>query len=241
MKVALITPTRGDRPQFLSELKKMIAVQTVAPAMHIIVDDKHSCTYKDVTWRYRLGFKRALEQGADVFIIMEDDDWYAPTYIQDILTAWVDAGTPTLFGIGNTMYYNLAIRRYIVHTHPARASMMSTLMIARNSLELCNDNNPFLDIHLWSSNHKITKSTVVFDRHISIGIKHGLGVVAGNGHTFYSMYIKGHSDDNLELLRSYVGDDLIDFYESLNTGIKPFSDDSGEPINNLTSRLSSSR
>lgn len=216
MRIAVITPTKGDRPHFLRELYKMIQVQTIQPDIHIVVDDVHDCDYSDVTWRYKLGFKRAREQGADVFVIMEDDDWYAPTYIQMILTEWARNNKPNLFGIGVTIYYNIVMRKYRLLRHPRRASMMAMVVRSDTSIIDCEDENPYLDMYLWTKRTDLTKATILFDEPIAIGIKHGMGLFVGGGHKInLGLYNKGVDDSNMEFLERYVGNDLINFYKVL--------------------------
>lgn len=194
----------------------MIQAQTIQPDMHIIVDDIHDCNYPDVTWRYKLGFQRAREQGADVFVIMEDDDWYAPNYIEVMLTEWVRRRKPNLFGIANTIYYHLALRKYRIITHPRRASMMATVIRADTEIEWCADDYPYLDVHMWTELPSVTIATKVFDKTITIGIKHGNGLYAGGGHNKDSqVYKTGYADPDMKFLESHVGSRLVRFYKTI--------------------------
>ena len=216
MNIAVVTPIKGDRPNFLHALNRMLDEQTIQPDTHIVVDDKHESVCADVTWRYRIGIGRALKAGADFILFMEDDDWYSPMYIQKMAMRWVEVGTPKLFGIEDTVYYHIRYGKYRHLVHPLRASMMSTAISKDFHTTYCADNNPFLDLHFWRSTPRLGKVTVLFEERICLGIKHGLGAVAGGAHKGSgTWYNQGNVDTDGSYLKSLVSDELLTFYNNL--------------------------
>lgn len=181
LNIAVVVPTRGDRPQFLEQCKKLIAYQTREPdSIHIIdqtvvaLSDK-----KDITARYRIGIQIARGFYADVIFFFEDDDWYAPEYIQTMLNGWEISGKPDLYGYASTTYYHLVIRKSVELKHPGRASMFNTLMRADTTVVLPPDDDPFTDIYLWK---KLKGFADPVNPKTCIGIKHSTGLTGGIGH-----------------------------------------------------------
>lgn len=216
MKIAVVTPTLGDRQQFMVVLEKMIQSQTIQPDIHIIVDDEHYVQYPDVTWRYKQAFTRAFEAGADIVLPMEDDDWYASDYIEQMCNKWIEHGKPHMLGIDHTIYYHLRLRRYAYLKHPGRASTMSMLITKELEIAWCEESYPFIDYYMWTKMPCRSKVAFPMDRNISIGIKHGIGKVAGGGHRsnigIYSSPSVGQDDSTLEFLSSHVTAEQLRFY-----------------------------
>ena len=75
-RLALITPTRGDRPLFEKQYNNIIKNQTVQPDEIIIVDYPPISKEIDLTARYRKGIIEASKRGCNVALLWEDDDWY---------------------------------------------------------------------------------------------------------------------------------------------------------------------
>ena len=122
-KVTVITPT-GDRPEALSLLGRWMDSQTYPPDQWIIVDDgqvpvnpeeypgaqvirrepeQNKCTLGDNL----LAAVPAIEH--DKILIMEDDDWYGPGYVQFMAE---QLNYHDLVGIWGTKYYDLRIPGY---------------------------------------------------------------------------------------------------------------------------------
>jgi len=102
MKLAIITPTR-NRLYTLSLLHKYIARQTRKPDLWIIATDGEKpnlpdkpvetiisladyagTPVKSFTGNLMRGINVAEENGADAVLIMEDDDWYASEYVEQM-------------------------------------------------------------------------------------------------------------------------------------------------------------
>jgi len=121
-KVTVITPT-GDRPEALELLRRWIASQTRQPDQWLIVDDgKHRVKPRRIPEATVVRRKPRADDppctlgknleailalvAHDKVLIMEDDDWYGPEYI-DTMAALLDAHE--LVGISGTKYYHPGI------------------------------------------------------------------------------------------------------------------------------------
>lgn len=214
IKVGVICPHRGDRPEFLAQFKSYMASQTRQPDIMEYVDYEPESVDIDVTQRYKRGCEnlfRLYRGNCDVVLFMEVDDYYAPDYIETMVREWQRAGTPEIFGIGQTVYYHIFEQRWVTIPHRKRASAMST-MVTRSILNMSwpRDNNPYLDIEMWE---KMRGSTFVPVSPICIGIKHGIGMVGGGAHNGDSPHYNRDDQGGL-WLRGIVGEDYK-FYESL--------------------------
>lgn len=209
MTIGIITPHQDSkRKMFLDRLRFYIERQTLRPDHWIVVDHKEDVLAKDLTKRIRIGFENAIELGCDVVLIMEDDDWYSPNYIQSMVSTWELQGKPEIFGIEQTQYYHIKHRLHVELNHPGRASLMHTLISAEGIKKIVwpEDSFVFLDIVLWK---QLTGKTFRTLPPIAVGIKHGIGSTGGKGHleTF-----KGYqADPEFKRLRQMIGADA-DFY-----------------------------
>lgn len=212
MKVGVLIPTRGDRPGFLEFAKKQMSKQTRLPDFIEIVDDPAIDQQKDITKRYRLGYQRLIDKGAEIIFFIEDDDWYSNSYIENMLVEWDKAGKPVIFGIGETYYYHLGVRAWFHMSHPPRASAYSTMITKIDNLTWPKDNEPFLDLHLWKT---VQGKTTIFNKPITIGIKHGCGTYFGGiGHKSLGMFKRG--DPDMVWLSHNIGDaETMEFYKKI--------------------------
>ncbi|MDI6787114.1 MAG: hypothetical protein QME51_01945 [Planctomycetota bacterium] len=213
IKIAAVIPTR-DRPRFLTNALRLIARQSTIPDIIEIVDDTLPATSigRDITLRYRLGCQRAFERGAKVVLCWEDDDWYAPDYIQTMLVNWLSANQPPIFGLNFTVYYHIGRKAWSLLEHPGRASMMSTLIDKSVLNGSWSASTAFLDLYLWEK-HK--GQAIGLSRTINIGIKHGIGICAGVGHNKNFLY--DHQDEDYQFLRNILGSDeeSLKFYKGI--------------------------
>lgn len=209
MIIGVVIPTRG-RKRFLAMALKQIGRQTVQPHHIRVVDFEADGEEVDITRRYRQGCNDLLPN-CDVVLFWEDDDWYAPNYIETMVAGWLAAGKPSAFGIANTTYYHIFERRYFTISHPGRASACCT-MVTKDVLNIRwpSDDYPYLDIELWN---QLAGKTFVPQQPICIGIKHGLGLVGGGCHNGSSKHYT-QADPDGRYLRSIVGEDF-NFYEEL--------------------------
>lgn len=222
LKVAVIIPDRGDRPDFLSHcewmLDRQVGVRTAFRDGHIdltkvIVNYQAKSDVCDITERYRTAYHSLDGMDYDCVLFMENDDWYSPYYITNIISAWMIDGKPDLFGIGYTYYYHIGINKYIKFDHPRRASMMNTLIKPDLKFEWCADDYPYTDAWLW--NKIKNRKTWLPEMPISIGIKHGIGKSGGEYHrTKLERY--NNDDSDLSFLSSIVDQKSLEFYKEMN-------------------------
>lgn len=217
MKVAVVTPHHDSRRGiFLEQLKKYMAAQTRQPDEWIVVDQSvyaGKIGVKDLTKRVRIGCTMAKERGCDVVLIMEDDDWYDPNYIEFMVHNWHRCGKPELFGIGYTLYFHIS-GKYWHSPHAGRASLMSTLirLDALDKFKWCDDSYIWLDIALWQ---QLKGKTIEPVKHYSVGIKHGIGDTGGVGHN--KGFSKYQPDITWQQLRRHLPANDIQFYKTLCT------------------------
>jgi len=225
MKIGVIVPDRNDRPKFLANCLRMIDAQTMRPDIIKVVNyptPSHIPNDKpDITWRYRIGYQELIGQGLDCILFMENDDYYADDFIETMITEWIKAGRPNLFGTDYTIYYHIKLNKYEKLDHHIRSSAMSTLIKPDMTLNWGNDMNPYTDSWLWLSS-RLNGITFHPSKHICLGIKHGVGMVGGRYHT--DDYIvsgqkrKGDfnkyktDDSNLDFLRANMDPISFDFY-----------------------------
>lgn len=221
MKVSVLIPTRGDRPQFLQHAHRMLAGQTLQPAhVEVVNDPPANASVKDITWRYRIGCDRIMTAvpDTDLILFIEDDDWYAPNYIETMSNKWTELGNPLTIGVGSTIYYHLGVRGWYNQSHPTRASAMSTGISPAGvkSMRWPKDEYVFTDIEIWK---QIPGKTFEPATPIAIGIKHGLGLCGGIGHRRDLAHYK-QRDPEFNWLRERVDAGSFDFYMSMLPVIK---------------------
>lgn len=209
MKVGVIIPDRGDRPELLSHCLKMIESQTRKADLIYTIDFKPTSKAPDLTKRVRLGFEWAKNEGCDCVLIMENDDYYSENYIETMVDEWIKAGRPELFGTAYTYYYHIFKRQYNKIDHPKRASLMNTLISCKADISFPKDDYVFLDLVLWRQMQGVTFKP---RQPISIGIKHGIGLCGGVGHD--KMQYK-NDDFDLEFLNLHVDEQSFYFYQNL--------------------------
>lgn len=217
----LLTAT-GCRPQAWSICERLMAAQTYAGPVHwIVVDDgpeQQPITFERDGWQmqvvrpqpaWRPGANtqaRNLLAGLDAarrdapLVIIEDDDWYAPDWLQVVNEKLQRA---ELVGEDRSRYYNLRTRvgRDVGNTR--HASLCSTAMrggAIDTFRQVCRTNIKFIDMRLW----RTARSRYLFSGHRVVGIK-GLpgrpGIGVGHKETF-----TGFEDHDGALLRKWVGD-----------------------------------
>lgn len=214
MNITAITPTRGDRPQFVENCIRMMQRQTVKLYQHLIIDYAPINDRHDIGARYKEGFEQAFTNGADIVFCIEDDDWYKDDYIEKMMEGWKQAQKPSAFGFQTSMYYHIPSYQYVNLRHPGRASMYNSLF-DRSVLSLnWPDDMRFLDIFLWKNLSGV--SGYAPSSPVCIGIKHGIGMAGGSAHSdmfrAWERKDKGH-----EQLRKWMATDEegLKFYLSL--------------------------
>jgi glycosyltransferase involved in cell wall biosynthesis len=227
MKIAVLIPDRNDRPEFLKNCLRMIEGQTMKPEIVELVNDEpltfnpdgymlpsEKPKRRDITWRYRIGYDRLRDKGVDCILLMENDDWYAPNYIETMVNEWVKQGRPKMLGTDYTIYYHIGLFMYLTMNHKRRSSAMSTLIKPDLKFDWCVDHEPFTDIHLWKTVGGKIFSPIT---HICIGIKHGVGLCGGKLHNdekterYWRMGIK---DTDKTFIRSIMDEQSFNFYST---------------------------
>jgi hypothetical protein len=230
MRVAIIIPDRGDRPEFMSNCLRMIERQTISQnkentVLTFVAGGDPVSDKCDITFRYRRTYEIITASAnqnifcPDVIACMENDDAYCADYLQVMIDAWEQHERPELFGTNYTIYYHLKIKRYFTFRHSQRSSMMSTLIKPGLEFTWPKDHDPYTDQWLWMNNNGI-KSKVVFEPNhiICVGMKHGQGMVGGDFHTgrldrYDPVKSKGNEDNGF--LQNTLDEESYKFYSSL--------------------------
>jgi len=208
MKVGVIIPDRNDRYKLLKHCLKMLSKQTMKPTFIEVVDFVNPTDNFDLTLRVRLGFNK-LKNNCDCVLIIENDDYYSENYIETMVNKWVELGKPELLGTDYTYYYHIFKKQYRKLIHKGRASLMNTLINTNLNVNWCDNNDIFLDLHLWKKHKGLTFTPEV---PISVGIKHGIGLCGGSGH---NRMLLTENDEDLQVLKSLVDNESFNFYKSL--------------------------
>ena len=217
MKIAVVVPTRGDRPDFLSHCKRQIHRQTLPPDEIIFVDyEPVKIGIVDLTARYRKGIAEARQKGCSLIFFWEDDDWYGEKYLEWMVENWSRKGKPEVFGIEVSYYFNLKLMKGTMFDHPGRSSMFCTsLHIPEhkwNSLGWPLDSERFLDLWIWRK-WPLTKIAINFtDTVHTIGIKHGLGLTGGGGHNTDATFYRGSAYDE-QWLKNHIDEQSYQLYK----------------------------
>lgn len=214
IKIGVLIPTRGDRKQLLDFALKQIQQQIQQPQEIEVVNDAPVSDKPDITWRYRIGCERLVKKGCNFIVFWEDDDFYRKDYINAMLNKWIELGYPDLIGLNHTIYYNIFTQQYLKMFHNTHASMMSTCISAAGvkKLNWGDDNYSFTDTIIWKQLK--SKSLWTSKEEICVGIKHGIGLCGGGGHSPKF----GHyrlQDTNHEHLSTLVSREALCFYKQI--------------------------
>lgn len=220
MRLAVIIPSRGDRPKFFENCMRMMAAQTLKAEHYQIMDYTPESGKIDITQRYRRGYDELRGHGFDIIAFIEDDDWYSSSYFEYMVGEWEKHGRPNLFGTCYTYYYHIKLKAYYIMEHYDRSSAMNTFIKPDLKLNWCVDEEPYTDLHLWKTVHvdgePIDKQRIVIkpSQMISVGIKHGIGMVGGGSHHLDPRIEKryGHPDNGF--LRETLDDASFEFYDN---------------------------
>lgn len=153
-------------------------------------------------------------------IFMEDDDWYAPTYLESMNQA-LDRGGD-IVGQIHTVYYRIQRREWRNMCNQKHASLCATglnaslFSLVRVGCEALGQ-DPFIDLYLW--NHSRDKEQILIDPlpRLHVGIKEmpgRLGQTSGwkAGGPRYS------SDEKFAQLRYLIGASDASAYERIANG-----------------------
>lgn len=207
MSFCTITPTRGDRPQFLEFCKHQLSRMTVKPDKSYFIDYKPVSDQVDLIPRVVEGVRQAAQDGFKEIFIVEEDDYYPSDYFETMALGY----EADFVGSQKTIYYNIKDRRYQEMHHPSRSSMFITgfRIGVLDGFNWPSRNSIHLDIALW--NHAQRKFKRKFVETGAIGIKHGVGKCAGAGH--YKPLRQ--SDPDMNWLKEHVDNEAFVFYKSV--------------------------
>lgn len=211
MKVGIIIPDRGDRPELLKNCLRMMDAQTLQPDIIELVDFKPTDQKKDITKRYRIGYDRLRNKGLDAIALIENDDWYHPEYLETMINEWLKNKKPVLLGTNYTIYYHILIKGYYTFNHFTRASAMNTLIKPDQDIKWCPDHEVYTDIFLWEYFKRQMPVTFKPQKHIALGIKHGEGACGGNFHTS-KMHRYVNDDEDFSFLKETIDPESYKFY-----------------------------
>lgn len=218
----VMTPT-GARPEAFAHCQRWAAAQDYQDAVRwIIVDDgpdpqvvgKMPPNWSVIVIRpapfWRQGentqgrnILKGLEavNREDPLVIMEDDDYYAPSWLSHVLGHLKHA---PLVGEKRSRYYNIKTRVGRELPNEFHASLCACAMVESGIdafRKAAETKAKFIDMHLWRAN--VRKR--LFAGHKVVGIK-GLpgrgGIGIGHRDSF-----AGRRDPGGELLRSWIGSD----------------------------------
>lgn len=230
--ITCITPTR-DRHHIFNEIITCINNQTVKPDKWIIVDDGTKPLSDDIlslsnvqidyirmpipdpnikthTINARAGLHRVSE--GSVFII-DDDDYYAPTYIEKMshaLTTYDIVG-PTIecdYSLIKNAGYNTFNRTNFASNHHT-AFNCSILDSIHNIID--NTDNPCMDKLVWrwaTSDPSVKSGLVEFSPFICVSLKSWPGVHNGYVKNHRRSFLGKH-DDDLKYFNYLLGSDAI--------------------------------
>jgi len=217
--ITLITPT-GDRHLAFSRCEYYIQRQIVQPDQWIIVDDGYQPTKITLGQDYIrnkpfgekvasiLGNYKSLisEIKYNKIIIIEDDDWYHPKYVESVVQRLTRYD---LVGEVPAHYYHIKFRVYRRQRND-HASLCQTAFISEvlPAFKTClTKKSAFIDRRLWQKN---INKRCFSDTRYSIGIKGMPGRKGcGIGHRPPDTYA---SDSKLKILKDWVGEEDAEWY-----------------------------
>jgi len=161
-------------------------------------------------------------------LFFEDDDWYAPIFVEHMVSMLDKA---EVVGLQYIRYYHVGIRHWQTVPNTSN-SALSTTGLRDNMLrrfqwicEMCvKDECPWVDLRFWGTSRTPWDMSGPLDctkhmfesPYVLVGIKGGpgrFGLSPGHEHNAYTDKEK---DLDLRMLRSWIGDDAdayADFYK----------------------------
>lgn len=219
MNLAVLTPT-GDRPEAFALCHRFMERQTYRPYLWFITDDGQTETQLRYEPRLPIVSKRlppmpnsqhrnmlellavAEESDADAFVIVEDDDWYSPHYLERCVE---HLATAELIGERPARYYNVRTRHWRVFQNTYHASLCQTAF-RRSMIQPLRDviaSGQWIDMTFWP---KYLSRGKLWDGYNVVGMK-GMPGRAGVSGAHRETANWGHSDPNIDKLREWIGND----------------------------------
>lgn len=220
MILQLITPT-GDRPEAWHLAQRYVERQTIDAKIiwHVVDDGIHPMVMDfnrpgSIMHTYRLPPMQGNSQHRNLKFLLgvvdhdypvvfwEDDDWYAPTYLEALAPHLKDH---EIVGHQVCRKYNLATHRWLELLNPPHASLCATMVRGQALQQACllvERTHMFIDLSLW---RRIRGGMLVKGHHI-VGIKRmpgRRGIDSGHRDTM------GQPDtSDCSVLRRWLGDDF---------------------------------
>lgn len=223
--ITLITPT-GGRPEAFKLCEKWIKNQTYKGDMEWIVihdlpEEKLNTTMGQkimlapTSWKPHINTQRENMREAlkhvrgDIILFIEDDDYYAPKYIETMVTL---LKTSEIAGLSNSRYYHVGVPGFKRMNNYAHASLSQTAirksMLGRLSRAV-ESGHFYFDIELWKyCKEDCIPLSLVANSPAATGIK-GMpgraGLSGGHDKNWYE------EDIGLEVLKGWLGKDAQEY------------------------------
>ncbi len=218
--ITAITPT-GDRPLALALCKHWMEMQTVRPDQWIVVDDgkvpvkpppgaeyvRRMPSRKDTVYTLVANLKKAIPYvKGNKILIIEDDEYYAPTYIERMSQ---ELETHEVAGIIQAKYYHLPSGGNVQIANVKHASLAQTGFRASflsTFDKLLYTHSPYLDARLWATALPTGRGYLFPDtgQLLYVGMKGMPGRTGiGTGHTT-AMYNNNFDDIHRKVLKKWI-------------------------------------
>jgi hypothetical protein len=235
MKISLITPT-GGRPLAFELCELWMSRQTVQPDEWIVVDDYEiptKCTMGqtiirrtpfwkpgDITLNENLIEALKIVTG-DIIFIIEDDDWYKDTYIENMVNKLKNYD---LAGEGYTPYFDINTYHYytwkngpddktplaaLFRTGFTKKILSQILLI----LDFTQKEKKLVDIYIWR--YALCKKLIFINELLSLGIKGlpGRPHILGMNTVLERKIIQ--KADNINYLLKWMKKEDVEFYKKV--------------------------
>lgn len=217
----LITPT-GDRPRQWDLCQRYVARQTyVGPVQWHVVDDGMEpmpVTFERAGYEMHVHRLPALVGNSQhrnllyllaccdpayPIVVIEDDDWYAPDWVE---TVALELDNVELIGEYDAAYYNVSRRVGRTMRNHEHASLCATAVCGPAAYErfreACRSGDQFIDMRLWRT---FTGPKRLLSGRRVVGIK-GMPGRSGIGHGHSTEFHGKHDPDGV-LLKEWIGSD----------------------------------
>lgn len=230
-KVAVITPTRGDRSIFLERCKIYLKDQTIQPDEFIIVDHEPDPIYlspkMDQIKRVINGVEIAKRAECNKIIIMEDDDYYGNDYIENVLNNWRNE---FIVGSCTINSYHILLKKYLnwgeqhqLYVNNKKLPIGSTLSQTSFTVQFFDHflngkmlgRNSNLDVDLWTYSGLFNVPVKLIKNESFLAIKHNMSLCAGGMHSSLGVWENANEDPEFKYLEKTVGKFHTDFYKQL--------------------------
>ena len=198
----------------MAQIKRMLAYQTVKPDKVYVVDDPpKDPTQYDTDVRTRAGLQAAIADGMDLVFTWDDDEYYAPTYLEWMLDNWPNEAD--VIGCHDIPYYHLAYRRVTYRDYRMWATNGCTAMRPKAAVNFAYKQTGYMfDRPLWEwfrANLRVKLFPQIPVPFQVVGIKHGIGSLTAGAHDWPAKLF--NVDDAAgDWLRANVDRRVVDFY-----------------------------